>query len=41
MKRAALILAVLAATAGPAGAATEVSVYRTTPSADVSFPFWV
>lgn len=41
MKRvAALILVVLAATAGPAGAETDVFVYRTTPSADVSLPFW-
>lgn len=40
MKRLALILVVLAATAGSARADTGVFVHRTTPSADASLPFW-
>ena len=40
MKWIALTLAVLAVTAGPAGAQADATVYRAGPSADVSLPFW-
>ncbi len=40
MKWIALTLVALVVSAGPAGAATNSIVYRTSPSADVSLPFW-
>lgn len=40
MKRIALLLVALVAAVGPAGAATEVTTYRTVPSADAGMPFW-
>jgi hypothetical protein len=40
MKWFALILVAIVASAGPAGAEPDASVYRTAPSVDVSFPFW-
>ena len=40
MKWIVLSLVALVATAGPARGEADAAVYRTTPSSDVSFPFW-
>jgi TGF-beta propeptide len=40
MKWIALSLVALVATAGPARAETDATIYRAAPSADVSLPFW-
>ena len=40
MKWIALSLVALVVSVGPAGARTDATVYRTTPSEDVALPFW-